>query len=56
MTELTRNLEQFLERERQETEVLAALNATLEMHRRAMAELADAMRQLRESLFSQEYL
>jgi uncharacterized coiled-coil protein SlyX len=50
----TNILEQFLQHERQETEVLAELGAALEAHRSAMDRLADAMRHLRENLFSQE--
>jgi hypothetical protein len=56
MTELTHNLEQFLEHERQEIDTLAELAAALETCRKVMDELADAIRLLRESLFSQEYL
>jgi D-serine deaminase-like pyridoxal phosphate-dependent protein len=50
------NLGQFLEHERQEIELLVELDAALEAHRKAMDELADAMRLLRESLLSQEDL
>ena len=50
------NLEGFLEHERQEIDTLACLAAALEAHRRVMDELADAMRLVRENLFSQEYL
>jgi hypothetical protein len=50
------NLEQFLEHERQESELLAELATALETHRKVMDELADAMRLLRESLFLQEDL
>ena len=56
ITELAHNLEQFVQHERQETELVVGLSAALETHRKAMDELADAMRQLRESLFSQEDL
>jgi hypothetical protein len=45
------NLEGFLEHERQETEALAALNATLEVHRKAMDTLADTLAQVRRELF-----
>ena len=55
MTELTHNLEQFLEHERQEIDTLACLGAALEAHRKVMDELAGAMRHLRENLFLQEY-
>jgi hypothetical protein len=51
MTELTHNLEQFLEHESQETELLAGLGAALETHRKAMNELADALAQVRQHLF-----
>jgi hypothetical protein len=50
------NLEQFLEHERQGTELLAELGAALEAYRKVMDGLVGAMRQLRESLFSQEDL
>jgi hypothetical protein len=43
MTNLTNSLERFLEHERQETEVLVELNAALEVHRKAMSGLADAL-------------
>jgi hypothetical protein len=49
-------LEGFLEHERQEIDALAELATALETHRKVMDELADAMRLLRESLFSQEDL
>jgi hypothetical protein len=48
------NLEQFLQHERQEIDTLNELGAALETHRKVMDELADAMRRLRENLFSQE--
>jgi hypothetical protein len=50
------SLEQFLEHERQEIDTLNCLAAALEAHRRVMDELADALRLLRENLFSQEDL
>jgi hypothetical protein len=40
LTNLTEGLETFVEHERQETEVLAELNAALETHRKALEELA----------------
>jgi hypothetical protein len=51
MTNLTNSLERFLEHERQETEVLVELNAALEVHRKAMNELAEALTQVRRELF-----
>jgi hypothetical protein len=51
MTELTHNLEQFLEHERQEIEVLAELGAALKVHCKAVADLADALAQVRQYLF-----
>jgi uncharacterized coiled-coil protein SlyX len=53
---LEHRIEQFLQHERQEIDTLNCLGAALEAHRRAMDELADAMRHLRENLFLQEYL
>jgi len=54
MTELAQALEQFVQHERREIELLAGLGAALETHRKAMTELAGAMRLLRENLFLQE--
>jgi hypothetical protein len=51
ITELTYNLEQFLQHERQETEVLVELNAALEVHRKAIGKLAEALTQVRRELF-----
>ena len=51
ITELTYNLEQFLQHERQETKALVELNAALAVHRKAMNELADALAQVRRELF-----
>jgi hypothetical protein len=49
------NLEQFLEHERQEIDTLAELNAALEGHRKAMAELAAALAQVRQELFGEDH-
>jgi len=51
LTNLTHQLDQLVEHERQETEVLTELNAALEAHCKAMNELADALAQVRRELF-----
>ena len=55
MNKLTDNLERFLEQERQETEVLTELAAALEVHCKAMTGLADALAQVRQALFGEDY-
>jgi hypothetical protein len=51
ITELTYNLGQFLQHERQEIDTLACLGAALETHHKVMDELADALARLRQTLF-----
>jgi hypothetical protein len=51
LTNLTHQLDHLVQHERQETEVLTELNAALEVHSKAMNELADALAQVRRELF-----
>jgi hypothetical protein len=51
LTNLTRQLDQLVQHERQETEVLAELATALEVHRKAIGKLADALAQVRQQLF-----
>jgi hypothetical protein len=51
LTNLTHQLDQLVQQERQETEVLAELAAALEVHCKAMTDLAEALVQVRQYLF-----